>query len=887
MTDAQTAVTYSCAFTPDEDSEISVVRQRRAWAEDLRDYFAGLGLQPVFCRTGRRADGKISPFPMDDTTGRAEFGAFVLPEKGFTRPAFRPPAGAFLLDVDQKADGADGVVSLARAEDDLGPLPDTQRLSARGADQDSGRLCFRIPSWLVVDEKFFGQYGGAIDVVRTGHRFSMAVGDVHHELGTVVHCYDPDGTPADLLPVDQWPMLPPDWVLALDEWNEARGTAFDASGLTGDEDDPEDEDSNAGLDRIMPPHQARSMVVSQFDKILTHEVAGSGFRNKLMSASLTLGGFVGSLYPDAQDCVDALAAAVGKVWGAEADSDDMSMILSGVAKGAVRPWIVLGEDEPESPAAAATTSVKLPPVTLSDVPQAVTWLRSEIGRNGLSGLFLRAGQLVKVVEAPLLPDVDASTGVIQHDGFQQIARIDKPNQLRSYAQMSGYRFYTKGSKQTPPKPILLNSEAAGVCIDTPEGLPFAQTLKGVTGTPVIRADGTILDVPGYDVASQLLYKPDSATLTVPWVADQPSADEVEAARSVLEYLVIDYKFVDDNHRANYLGALMLPLLRALVPPPYKLLAIDAYAPGSGKTLLADVLRIVHHGRRGGTPGGSFRSEWPKSEEFSKWVTSVLMNGAGGVVQVDNVKATLAGGELEGLLTNDSYGGRVLGRSEEVHVPNDRLWTVTGNNISIGGDMARRVLWVRIDPGEENPEQRSPDSFHEPRLADWAFENRGRIIHAVLTVARAWYVAGAAMAPATSSDSYARAISVVQGILKFAGITGTFDAVEERAASQDEDDIAGFLQGVWCWQDGREESTWTSAQLTQVINSDAFPPDDDEEGEPLHDLVPEYWWGGKMVMNPRRLGERLNKAKGSWHRGKMLARGPVNRTNTATWTIKSR
>lgn len=876
MTDTQLVVTHSFAFAPDEDSGTPVVHQRHAWGAEIFERLNSLGLQAVFCRTKIDDKGNRSPVPMPGTTGGADFGVYVEPDKHHIRPAFRPPVGAILLDVDQKPRGADGAETLARAEADLGLLPDTQRLTAHGFEQGSGRLCYRVPEWLIVDEQFFVQYGGAVDVVRTGHRFSMAPGDIHHTTGTPVVCYGPDGGVQELAAVGAWPMLPPDWVLALDEWNESRGAAFSASGL--EDDDPDD---TGGLERVMSAKAARTMVVSQFDKLLTHDTSGSGFRAKLMGASLTLGGFVGSLYADAETCIDKLADAVSQVWGAEPDGDDMSMILSGVAKGAAKAWVVLPEETPEPEVTGqAAEPIKLPPVTLSDVPQATTWLRGEIGRNGLSGLFLRSGQLVKVVEAPLMPDVDLDSGVVQHDGFQQIARIEKPNQLRSYAQMCGYRFYTRGSKQTPPKPILLSAEAAGVCIDTPEGLPFAQTLKGVTGTPVIRRDGSILDTPGYDPASQLLYKPDSPTLSVPWVKDEPTADDIAAARAVLEYLVIDYRFVDDNHRANYLGALMLPLLRALVPPPYKLLAIDAYAPGSGKTLLADVLRIVHHGRRGGTPGGSFRSEWPKSEEFSKWVTSVLMNGAGGVVQVDNVKATLAGGELEGLLTNDSYGGRVLGRSEEVHVPNDRLWVVTGNNLSIGGDMARRVLWVRIDPGEENPEQRSPDSFHEPRLADWAYEHRGEIIHAVLTLARAWHVAGAELAPATSSDSYARAISVVQGILKHAGIVGTFDAVEERVSSTDEDDIAELLDALWEWQESREETgPWLAADLAKVINSDF------DDG--IREAIPEYWWrNGSGVMNTKALASRLRKAKGSYHGGKRLDLHS-SKGYAAKWIVSSR
>lgn len=803
---------------------------------ETREDVTQLGLQAVWCRT-REIDGKRSPLPMPGTTGSADFGVVVAPDKNHTRPAFRVPTNAILLDVDRKERGADGVASLLAAEIDLGLLPDTQRLTAHGFEQKTGRYCFRIPEGMKVDEQFFAQYGGAIDVIRTGHRFSMAPGDIHHYTGTCVECYGPDGAVEELLPVSEWPMLPVDWLLELGAWNDAKGM----SGLDDAEDDV--------LDKILSRRDAKARVVGQLDKILTHDTSGSGFRAKLMAASVTLGGFVGTLYPDAERAIDALADAVGTLWGAQPDGDDMTMIVSGISKGAARPWVVLA-DEPES---VRAETIDLPPVTLADAAQATTWLREEIGRHGLSGLFLRGGELVKVVEAPM------EMGAKQHDGFQQIAAVRTSNQLRAYAQLWGYRFYTKGSKQTAPKPILLNAEAAAVCIDTAEGLPNIHTLRGVTGTPIIRVDGSILDTPGYDPGSGLLYKPDSDALKVPWVSAEPSPREVSEAREVLEYLVVDYKFTDDNQRANYLGSLMLPFLRALVPPPYKLLAIDASTPGSGKTLLADVLRIIHHGRHGAAPAGAFRADWPKREEFSKWVTSVLLNGAGGVVHVDNVKATLAGAELEGLLTNAAYGGRVLGRSETVDVPNDRLWVVTGNNVSIGGDMARRTLWVRIDPDEENPEQRTPDQFHEPDLAGWTFRHRGEIIHAVLTLARAWFVAGAVLSESTTSDSYSRAIGTVQGILTFAGISGTFDPIEDRVASQDEDDTEILLAALWEWQD---EDAWTAAQLAQAINGDFG-----DEG--LREAIPEFWWNGKGVITAQSLGKKLSGIKGRIRDGKVV------------------
>ncbi len=57
-----------------------------------------------------------------------------------------------------------------------------------------------------------GADGPAVDIVRTGLRFSMAPGDIHPTTGAPVVCYAPDGTEIQLPHVDTWPELPERWV---------------------------------------------------------------------------------------------------------------------------------------------------------------------------------------------------------------------------------------------------------------------------------------------------------------------------------------------------------------------------------------------------------------------------------------------------------------------------------------------------------------------------------------------------------------------------------------------------------------------------------------------------------------------------------------------------
>jgi len=73
------------------------------------------------------------------------------------------------------------------------------------------------------------------------------------------------------------------------------------------------------------------------------------------------------------------------------------------------------------------------------------------------------------------------------------------------------------------------------------------------------------------------------------------------------------------------------------------------------------------------------------------------------------------------------------------VPATATFFVTGNNLIIGGDLPRRTLLSRLDAKTERPELRE----FEHDVEDAAFNERGKLVAAVLTMLRAWQVAEAA------------------------------------------------------------------------------------------------------------------------------------------------
>jgi hypothetical protein len=212
--------------------------------------------------------------------------------------------------------------------------------------------------------------------------------------------------------------------------------------------------------------------------------------------------------------------------------------------------------------------------------------------------------------------------------------------------------------------------------------------------------------------------------------------------------------------------------------------------GSGKSLLADVLDIVH--------GAVFRSEFPSSDdEFDKSASSILLNTSSPIVWFDNVSGVLKSSKLAGLLTSTKWSARILGVTAETPtLPNDRMWVVTGNNLLLDGDIPRRALEIIIDPDMPNPHLRT--GYKIPDLKEYVSSHRGEIIVALLTIARGWIVAGRPVGELFRTDTFAQWGTSMRGLLEWAGMPGVFwheETAGVRDGSED-DEWRTFLEALW-------------------------------------------------------------------------------------------
>src|SRR5262249_56752366 len=92
-----------------------------------------------------------------------------------------------------------------------------------------------------------------------------------------------------------------------------------------------------------------------------------------------------------------------------------------------------------------------------------------------------------------------------------------------------------------------------------------------------------------------------------------------------------------------------------------------------------------------------------------------------------------------VLTAGVWTDRVLGKTQMVTLPVRGVWLATGNNVKLSTEVTRRTVWVRLDAKVEAPWTR--DGFRYPDLRAWARANRGRLVHACLTLGQAWIAEG--------------------------------------------------------------------------------------------------------------------------------------------------
>lgn len=261
------------------------------------------------------------------------------------------------------------------------------------------------------------------------------------------------------------------------------------------------------------------------------------------------------------------------------------------------------------------------------------------------------------------------------------------------------------------------------------------------------------------------------------------------ARAVLDDLVCDFPFQAPADRANFFGLLLTPILRPAIDEPVPMHLIGSPVERTGKTKLAEiVLGCAVLGRP--TPALQIGV---REDEREKRITALLLSGAS-VAHLDNLREFVDSPALASLLTSTVYQGRELGHSRIVSIPNGLTLVGTGNNVHATGEVAKRVVPIRLLPPTESPETRQ--DYRHPLLREYVESARPRVLGALLGLVEAWRTAGRPLG-SVGFGGFERWAAVLGGIMHTAGYPEWLGNVAEwRGDANDFGSELAMLVDAW-------------------------------------------------------------------------------------------
>jgi hypothetical protein len=352
---------------------------------------------------------------------------------------------------------------------------------------------------------------------------------------------------------------------------------------------------------------------------------------------------------------------------------------------------------------------------------------------------------------------------------------------------------------TPPS----RDTARDMLVNPDPGLP---PLDSVVRTPTFGKDAMLITTPGYHRSDALWMFPDDS-MDIPEVPAKPTREQIASARSLLvDELLVDFPFVRDSDRAHAIAAILLPFLRRMIAGLAPIHLIEAPTQGSGKGLLASLISIVSTGL-----AAEGRTVPENEDEVRKMITAELVTGRP-IILLDNLseRRVLESPALASVVTLPYWTDRLLGESEMLHLRNNALWLMTGNNPRLSAELSRRCIRLRIDPRIDMPWLRC--GFRHPLITEWAQENRSALVHAALTLIQAWIAAGQPLHE-TRLGSFEKWSEVMGGVLEVAGIPGFLGNLNELYEASDGDGQL-WREFTGAWWDAFRTTPKKVSDLTQ-------------------------------------------------------------------------
>jgi hypothetical protein len=502
-------------------------------------------------------------------------------------------------------------------------------------------------------------------------------------------------------------------------------------------------------------------------------------------------------------------------------------------------------------------------------PDTIRAVRDALDSGRICGTYISSGRVVHVENVSGAVTAESgdddsplpvtSTTVGPPELAHLLAAYTYTYKIRSRKGENGPEFYEE--EFTPPNAALAAALA-------PKEWPKLRPLAGIVGAPVLRRDGTLLQEPGYDPSTGLYL---ASKVPLDRVPEHPTAEQVAEARTfILDYFLGDFIWAGKADKANYVAFQVTPILQRYLRTLVPFGLVTSTMPGSGKTILTCGLGMLY---------GQRVLTWTHSdEELRKAITSVLADPAGTII-FDNLAegSVIDSPVLARLITDRMWADRLLGKNSTAAFANDRVWTATGNNLRLGGDMRTRSVLIGLNPDMPNPEERT--GFKIPNLDQWILvtANQRKILQHLLILVVDWTRNGAPRQTGLTMRQFTPWVEAIGGFLEYHGITGFLSNTDDvRDIDEEEAMWAAFLV-QWRELFGNE---WHTSNEVR-ISADMHPDGTDR-------------WKGLFLTDHRgyplslvALGKRLTGQIGR-HRGAYVLRSERNpHTKNRMWRVEER
>jgi putative DNA primase/helicase len=287
--------------------------------------------------------------------------------------------------------------------------------------------------------------------------------------------------------------------------------------------------------------------------------------------------------------------------------------------------------------------------------------------------------------------------------------------------------------------------------------------------------------------------------------------------------------------------------------------VSASTPGTGKSKLIDVVAAIATGRPAAVVGLG-----ATAEELEKRVDSILIEGDS-IAAFDNVDRPVKSDVLCQVATQGVKKIRVMGLSKIVQAPTNVALMMTGNNLTLVGDLVRRCIVVNLDAGCERPELRT----FERDAVGYVLGRRAELIHAALVISKAYLDAGCPDVDAPPFGSFETWDRMIRRALMWAGMP---DPLRPAEAMREQDhELVGMRDFLREWRAVHPEPI-TAADLAELVRArvPAFNDGWRSQHPELQDAAVQVM-GDLGKWGPRELGYRLRAMAGRLFEGRRITK----------------